>query len=141
MSQYERILELSNQGFACAQILMQMVLDAEDSHNPDLIRTIGALNNGLRDCGQACGALTGGLAMIAFYAGQGEPDEIAAPGYDALAQELFTWFSRRLGERYGGITCPQILDGDPANKAARCPGIVEECLDKAIEMLANAGLV
>lgn len=141
MSMFERMLQLSSQGFACAQIMVQLVLDAEDKHNPDLIRTVGALNNGMRDTGLTCGALTGGACVISYYAGQGEIDEQADPLYDPLVQELYRWFSEEMGTRYGGITCPAMLGGGTRSKLDVCPAVVEETFNKALEILDERGLL
>ena len=141
MDLFERMLKLSSQGFACAQIMMILTLEAENKEDPDLIRVLGALNNGFRDNGLVCGAFTGGACMLSYYAGQGESDEVADPDYDAMTQELFTWFDDTIGEQYGGITCPVILEGDMSNKLTRCPDIVERAFNKTIEILDEKGLV
>ena len=141
MDLFELMLKLSAQGFACAQIMMILTLEAENTEDPDLIRTLGALNNGFRDNGLICGAFTGGACMLSYYAGQGEAVEVADPDYDAMTQELFAWFSAQIGERFGSITCPGILEGDAANKRSRCPDIVEQTFNKAIEILDERDLL
>lgn len=141
MTLFERMLQLSSQGFACAQIMMQLVLDAEEKEDPDLIRTVGALNNGLRDCGLTCGALTGGACVISYYAGQGEPDEMPDPDYDAMTQQLYRWFVEEMGSRYGGITCPALLGEGTRDKLEVCPTVVEETFNKALEILDEHDLL
>jgi len=141
MGLFERMLELSNQGFACAQIMMQLVLDAEEKPNPDLIRSLGALNDGLRGNAQLCGALTGAACVLSYYAGQGQADELPDPAYDSMTQQLFAWFEQQAGSRYGGISCPQILGGDAANKPSRCPQLVEDSFAKAIALLEEHDLL
>lgn len=141
MAVFERMLQLSSQGFACAQIMMQLVLDAEKKENPDLIRTVGALNNGMRDTGLTCGALTGGACVISFYAGQGEPDEMPDPEYDRMVQELYNWFVKEMGPRYGGTTCPAVLDNGNRSKLDVCPVVVEETFNKALEILDEHDLL
>ncbi len=141
MSMFERMLQLSSQGFACAQIMMQLVLDAEEKSDPDLIRTMGALNNGLRDNGLTCGALAGGACVISYYAGQGETDEQPDPNYDSLVQQLYAWFAEEMGARYGGITCPALLGNGLREKSDVCPGIVEETFNKALELLDEHDLL
>ena len=141
MNLFERMLRLSSQGFACAQIMMILTLEAEGREDPDLVRAIGALNNGFRDNGLICGAFTGGACMLSFYAGQGEAEEVADPDYDTMAQELFAWFESEIGKQYGGITCPVVLGGDAANKLTRCPDIVERTFNKTIELLDEHDLL
>jgi hypothetical protein len=141
MDLFARMLRLSSEGFACAQIMMILVLESEDREDPDLIRTVGALNNGLRDNGLVCGAFTGGACMLSYFAGQGETDEVPDPAYDAMTQELYAWFVDHVGGRYGGIECPVILDGDKSNKLNRCPGIVEDTFNRAMEILEGHELL
>jgi hypothetical protein len=121
--------------------MMQFVLDAEEKTNPDLIRTLGALSNGIRDNGEICGALLGGACVISYYAGQGEPDELPDPAYDELVQELHAWFVEEIALARGGKTCPAMLHCDPANKLAVCPDAVERCFEKAIELLEDKMLL
>ena len=56
-----------------------------------------------------------------------------------MVTELVDWFHERFGGEYGGITCAEILDGKPGNKAARCPGIVTESFQKVKELLVQEG--
>jgi hypothetical protein len=135
------MLELSRQGFACAQVMMQLVLDVEDRQNPDLIRTVGALNNGLRGNAQLCGAFLGGACIISYYAGQGEPDELADSAYDELTQELFLWFVEQIAAPRGGMTCPEMLGNDDTNKLIVCPDAVERTFNRAIELLESRDLL
>lgn len=44
---FGRMLELSRKGYFCAQILMQLALDAEGKDCPELIRAMGGLNAGI----------------------------------------------------------------------------------------------
>jgi len=135
------MLQLSSQGFACAQIMMQLVLDSENKEDPDLIRSIGALNNGLRDSGSLCGALLGGACVISFYGGQGQADELPDPAYDQIVQEFFGWFNAEMTQRYGGIACTTLLDNDQRNKLKVCPAVVEESFNKALELLDEHDLL
>jgi hypothetical protein len=135
------MLELSHQGFACAQVMMQLVLDAEDKQDADLIRTVGALNNGVRDNALVCGAFLGGACVISYYAGQGEPDELPGSDYDQMTQELYAWFVEQVATPRGGITCAQMLANDEANKLTVCPDAVERTFNKAIELLESRDLL
>ena len=141
MSTYERMLQLSSQGYECVQIMMQLVLDAEEQENIDLIRSLGAFNNGMRDTGHTCGALIGGACIIAYYASNGEPYESADPHFDSMVQELTTWFKEEMGARFGGITCPEMLGNGSRNKLDVCPLAVEETFNKALALLEENDLL
>ena len=68
MDLFDRMLELSGQGYFCAQILMILALESEGKEDPDLIRAVGGLNGGLGFSGRTCGT-----------APQSAPGEIHAP--------------------------------------------------------------
>jgi len=141
MAIFERMLQLSTQGFACAQIMMQLILEGESKEDPDLIRSLGALNNGLRDSGSICGALLGGACIISYYAGQGQVEELADPDFDLMVQKLYEWFAEEMTSRYGGITCTSLLKDDQSNKLTVCPAVVEETFNKALEILDEYDLL
>ena len=71
MDLFERMLELSGQGFYCAQILMILALESEEKEDPDLIRAMSGLNGGLGFSGRVCGALTGGCCFLGYFLGKG----------------------------------------------------------------------
>ena len=72
MELFDRMLELSGQGFYCAQILMILALESEGKEDPDLIRAMSGLNGGLGFSGRVCGALTGGCCFLGCFCGKGE---------------------------------------------------------------------
>ena len=75
---FGRMLELSRKGYFCAQILMQLALDAEGKDCPELIRAMGGLNAGIGFSGGPCGALTGGACFLAYFSeGLDGPDAIS----------------------------------------------------------------
>ena len=43
MDLFDRMLELSGQGFYCARILMILALESEEKEDPDLIRAMGGI--------------------------------------------------------------------------------------------------
>lgn len=132
-----RMLELSSQGFHCSQILIRLGLEAQGKENPDLVRAMEGLAGGVGFCGDTCGALTGGACLLALYAGRGLPGEEPDPRLNLMISELHEWFSDEFASCYGGIHCSQILDDDPANQRARCPGIVTRTYDKVTSLLLD----
>ena len=84
----ERMLELSRQGYFCAQILLLMALESEGKEDPDLIRAMGGLNGGVGNTGGVCGCLTGGACLLSYYAGKGEEDELPHEHCDAMIAAL-----------------------------------------------------
>ena len=134
MDLMERMLELSQQGYYCAQILLILAMEAEGKENPDLVRAMGGLNGGLGNSGRICGCLTGGACFLSYYAGKGETDELPHPDCDAVIQEFCSWFQEYTAE-YGGTDCQCILEGDSRNKIQRCPMVMEAVLEKCIALL------
>ena len=138
---YFRMLELSKQGFQCAQILMILALESEGKEDSDLVRTVGGLNNGLADASGPCGALTGCCCLISYFAGKGDADELEDPAFLSMVSEFANWFKEEYGKLYGGYICAEILNEDPKNKLARCPEIVKASYIKAMEILGSAGVI
>ncbi|MEG1633279.1 MAG: C-GCAxxG-C-C family protein [Oscillospiraceae bacterium] len=140
MDAFDRMLELSREGFFCAQIMLALALEAEGKENPDLLRAMGGLNGGLGNTGSVCGVLTGGACLISYFAGKGEADELQSPDCDAVIAEFSEWFHDYCAE-YGGCDCRIILNGDPKNKLQRCPLMVQAAFEKCMELLEGRGLL
>ena len=134
MDVMERMLELSRQGYYCAQILLILALESEGKEDPDLVRAMGGLNGGLGNTGGLCGCLTGGACFLSYFAGKGEADELPHPELDAMIRSLQDWFRDYTAE-YGGMDCRCILQGDNRNKIQRCPLLMEGTLQTCMELL------
>lgn len=133
------LMELSAQGFQCAQILLILRLESDGEENPGLVRAMGGLSGGMGFSGKACGALTGGACLIGYYAAQGDPDEMPDSRLNEMVAELVQWFDAEFGEKYGGSECACILGGDMENKKTRCPSVVEAVYFKCMDILAAGG--
>ncbi len=139
MDEILRMLELAGQGFHCSQILITLGLEAQGKQNPDVVRTMHGLAGGMGFCGDICGALTGGACLLALYAGKGTPEEDDDPRLNLMISELLEWFTNEYAGCYGGIHCKEILNDDPRNQSARCPGIVTQTYDQVKTLLLNNG--
>jgi len=125
-----RLHQLLREGNCCASALVKLGLELKDDENPQLVQAASGLCFGVQ--GQLlCGALTGAACML----------NILAPGAanSEMVPELAAWFQAEYGDRYGGSDCAVILDGDPMNKAHRCPGVIEATYRKARSILADYG--
>jgi C_GCAxxG_C_C family probable redox protein len=134
-----RMIQLSQQGFYCSQILLFMGLEAQGKNNVDLIRSMSGLAGGLGFSGEACGALTGGACLLGLYAGRGTPDEGEDERLNLMICELVEWFADEYGKKYGGIRCETILGDDPAAKTTRCPTLVMGTYEKVKSLLSENG--
>ncbi len=135
MDELVRMLELAGQGFHCSQILLFLGLDAQGKQNSDLIRAMAGLAGGVGFCGDICGALTGGVCLLALFAGRGTPDEEEDPRLNVMINELVEWFTQEFSECYGGIHCREILADDPRNQTSRCPQLVTRTYEKVKALL------
>lgn len=135
------MLALARQGFFCSQIMILLALEGEGKENPDLVRALGGLTGGLGFSGNLCGALTGGSCLISYFAGQGEPEEIADPHCNELIKCLVSWFEAEYGAAYGGCNCRNILEDNSANMILRCPQIVESVYTHVMEQLMEAEII
>ena len=137
------VLELGSQGYSCAQIVLAGGLRLMGRDNPDLIRAAGGLAQGVGCSGEICGALSGGVCLIALHAAKGLDTEEALPEGQVLMNALVEWFREELCGG-GGITCDAIMgSNDVSNRsmdAVRCGGMVGSVWNKAVTMLAEAGI-
>lgn len=133
-----RIMELSLQGFKCAQILAILAMEARGEESPELVRAASGLLAGL-GCGRVCGCLTGGCCVLGLHAGRGTGDEREDPNLPEMLTELVVWFEKTYGALYGGASCEAISHGDLSVCNERCPGIVAETFRKTEAILAAHG--
>ena len=125
-----RLNQLLQSGKCCAQALVTLGTELQGKKNPQMEAASAALCLGVRS-GLTCGALTGAAMLLCLF----EPSLAVSE----LIPELVEWFQETYEEAYGGIDCDTILAGNPANKAFRCPAMVENTYRKARELLEDAG--
>jgi hypothetical protein len=137
MNEYDLdILRLHQQGFCCAQIVVQMALEVQGVENPGLVRAMSGLCVGFSSPQGACGSLTGAACLLAYYAGKGRAGEEAHERLPLMLAELAEWFEEYATPRFGGISCAAIVpDGKP--DAAVCGGLVGECFGKVMTLLVE----
>ena len=115
----KKLNQLLLSGSCCSQALVSLGLTLKGEENPSLLKASAALCLGVRS-GLTCGALTGAAMMMALF----EPEA----AYSEMIPELSDWFQENYGEIYGGSDCRSILGDNMANKALRCPQVVETYL-------------
>jgi C_GCAxxG_C_C family probable redox protein len=133
-----RVAELALKGYKCSHILVQIGLDAQGKTNPELLRAMSGLANGMSD-GLTCGALTGGCCLIGLYAGmdgQGRDEHGRLP---LMLKEYTEWFREECGRSYGGSDCAQIMQDQPQLRVERCPALILQAVKKAREILEANG--
>ncbi len=112
----ERLKQLLREGRCCSVALVQVALEGRGEANPSLLQAVSGLCGGVQS-GLVCGALTGAACMLNLA----EPDR----ANELMVPELAEWFKAAMGEQFGGCDCADIVGGEPLNKAARCPAVIE----------------
>lgn len=130
-----RIMELSQQGFCCSQILIMLGLEAQGKIDPDLVRAMGGLCGGVGYSGKNCGALTGAACLLSMYVGQGTSEEQELLFGRGMINELVQWFDDEYGSPYGSVDCTSILENEPNNRISRCPQIISDAFEKVVDIL------
>jgi C_GCAxxG_C_C family probable redox protein len=134
-----RMLELSQRGYYCSQILISLALEAQGKENTDLVRAMAGLALGAGTGLGTCGALEGAACVIALYTGKGRDDEEEVEELWLMLAELWEWFEKEITAPYGGVKCDDILrDGTPMKQ--RCGPIVAASYSKAIQLLIEHGI-
>ena len=134
-----KMMQWSQQGFFCSQILLLLAMERLQRDNPELIRAMGGLNGGVGFSGRLCGALTGGACLISLYAGKGEAEEQEDSQVNDLIRQLADWFQMEACAAYAGCNCTDILEENPNNRMTRCPQLVQQTFEKATALLTQAG--
>lgn len=133
------ILRLGHAGYCCAQIVVLLGLEQCGVDNPGLARAMSGLCYGFSSSQGACGVLTGGACLLAWYAGKGAVDEEAHERLPLMLSQLSEWFEEYTRERFGGIQCSNIVsDGQP--NPTVCGGLVGECFGRVMAILMENGL-
>jgi hypothetical protein len=135
-----RMLQLSQQGYGCSQILILLFLEARGEDNPTLVRSMAGLAYGCGGGRATCGTLTGACCALALYAGKGSDDEEASERLMLMLQEMSDWFGEHVGRPHGGIACETIVgEAGPAAARQRCGAIVADTYAKLLEILTANG--
>lgn len=137
------VLELGSKGYSCAQIVVSGGLRLLGRENPDLVRAMAGLAQGVGCSGEICGALSGGACLIALHTAKGMDNEDPLPEGQPLMNELVEWF-REEQCKGGGITCDAILGIGSAAACAmdpqRCGALVAGVWNKAVSLLLEKGI-
>jgi hypothetical protein len=134
----DRVLELGRSGFQCAQILVMLGLELQGRSNPDLVRSMQGLCQGM-SAGETCGALTGGACLLGLYAGRGDRDEEDDPRLLFMLEEFVEWFKGGYGAAFGGLRCDDIIGAFGEHMAERCPAMVTGAYRKVKDLLVENG--
>jgi len=143
------LLELGAKGYSCAQMLVIGALRLMGRENPDLVRAVAGLAQGV-GCGELCGALSGGACLLSLYTGKGRDSEMPHDKGTLLVSELTDWFANELCQG-NGVACVAIInrilesveDCEPSDKRRiceiHCINMVAKVWEKCLELLRENG--
>lgn len=118
----EDIFELKLKGYCCSQIIMELGLRKLEKENPDLIKAMAGLCNGLWQ-GKTCGILSAAICLLYLA----DPEEAARFNGSAFSE----WFD----DAFGSTECDLLMEGNPLNRAEKCPAMLEASFMKLCELL------
>ncbi|MDD3167848.1 MAG: C-GCAxxG-C-C family protein [Eubacteriales bacterium] len=118
----EEMFELRLKGYCCSQIIMELGLRRLDKENPDLIAAMAGLCNGLWQ-GKICGILSAAICLLYLA----DPEEAARFNAAAFSE----WFE----DAFGSTECDVLMEGNPLNRAEKCPAMLEASFMKVCELL------
>lgn len=138
-SRYLDVIRLEKKGYCCSQIMILFMLKSRGRDNPDLVRAMAGLCNGVGYSGEICGVLSGGACLLSLCAAKGSDDEAPYEGLPVILWELTDWFRKRTEGDYGGSKCDEILAKSPDKRA--CATLIVETYEKVRSMLESHNLV
>lgn len=118
----EDIFELRLKGYCCSQIIMALGLGKLEKENPDLIRTMAGLCNGMWH-DKTCGILSAAICLLCLANSE--------ESVQAQIDELYEWFE----DAFGSVECAALLEGNPLLKAEKCPMMLEATFNKVSDLL------
>lgn len=127
----DKIFELSQRGYYCAEILAKLFLETIGEENDGLVKAMGGLNGGIGHSNDVCGCMAAGCCILAYF---GEDTK-------GLQGEFVDWFKDEMLTYYGGYRCDEIIKGNIAKRVEICPGIIADVYTKCMELLSSKGLI
>jgi hypothetical protein len=118
----EDIFELRMRGYCCSQIIMELGLRKLGKENPDMIRAMAGLCNGMWH-DKTCGVLSAAICLLCLA---NTEDSVQAD-----IDELYEWFE----DVFGSAECDVLIGDNPLSKSEKCPIMLEATFKKVSELL------
>jgi C_GCAxxG_C_C family probable redox protein len=139
--QAERATELFQKGYNCAQSVIGAYAAELGVPEEIALRMAAGFGGGLGRCGEACGAVTGGVMVVGLRSGSAE----AGPVAKHRAYEATQVFIEAFRARNGAITCRDLLGVDIGDQEAyqrareegRFKSICPDLVRSAAELLSS----
>jgi len=118
----QEILEYKLRGYCCSQIVMAMGLERLGKENKELVEAMGGLCFGMNQ-GRTCGIITAAMCLLQLA----DPVETEK----RHAADFINWFE----DVFGSAECRELLEGNPLNKAEKCPQMLDAAFKQISELL------
>ena len=141
MDLMDRIMELSQYGYFCSQILAILMLETVGEENPQLVQAMAGLNGGIGFSGDVCGCMAGGCCILSYFTGKPDDSSYDSPHHKPALGEFTQWFTDEMELEYQSIDCHGITKGNPAKRVQYCPQIIAQTFEKCMEILEERGLL
>lgn len=133
------ILSLSGRGYCCSQIIILHGLQYYGGHNPELVRAVSGLCQGIGSHEHTCGVLTGAACLLGLYAGKGEDSQQEHENLPDMLDSLSDWFTE-FTSGYSGVRCKDILHGAASAPDPQiCGHLVAETIHQCLNILVDNG--
>jgi len=103
----EKAIDLYKRRFHCSQAVLAAGLEKIGTVNEDVIKAFGAFGGGIAGTGRVCGALTGGIGVIAGIFSRGNLESKEDPRMSSVCRKFIMEFEKRT-QAYGGTDCRDI---------------------------------
>jgi len=133
----EQAVERFHEGYNCAQAVLSVFSEKYGMKKEDAYRIATGFGGGMR-CGEACGAVTGGILVIGLKYGNSTLEE---GNTKMLCYEKTTEFTNVFRERKGSVVCRDLLGCDIRKPDERkyatenglfksiCPDLIKEAVE------------
>ena len=115
MSRTEKAVALFTGGFACSQAVLAVFCERYGLDETMALRIATGFAGGMK-CGEVCGAVSGAVMVVSLKYGHTVAEDREAKRF---AGEKAADFMRAFRERFGGLTCKELLGCDVATPEGR----------------------
>lgn len=124
----ERLKQLHEQGFNCAQCVAAYFSGRTGMDEKTALAAMGGFGGGFR-CGEICGAASAAVMVLGLACPHTTP---FSPEEKARVSELAAEFTGRFAERFGALDCRELKGRIPCDELIRgAAEIAGDMLDRA----------
>lgn len=103
----KKAVDLFKRRFHCSQAVLAVGQEKASVVNEEVVKALGAFGGGIAGTCRACGALTGGIALISSLFSRGNIEEKEDPRMWSLSHKFLRRFEE-LTKEHGGSDCRDI---------------------------------